>query len=181
MWDWLRQKNTDIAIRPWEARDIQSILEIEDQGACSTNSTTLAEWIYNDQFYGIVLTENSIIKAFSAAFLPKIPQVHIQCLRVDKDNLRRGFGTRILHHLRCGITAWGKISLRIDVSEWNDIACKFLTGKNGFVATIMHEYKDSKGHPVDAFYTFEYPPPNGWKAGTIRISTDDGIHIKSFP
>ena len=181
MWNWLRGKNVRITLRPWEARDMKAILAIEDQGPHPINLETLAEWICGNQVYGIVITENHAVKGFAAVFLPKIPQAHIQCLRVDKDNLRRGFGTRMLNYLCChSITAWGKLSLSTDISEWNDIGHKFLTVKNGFVATMMHKYKDSHGNPMDTFYTFEWPPPNGWRAGTIRISSDNGIKIKHF-
>jgi GNAT superfamily N-acetyltransferase len=180
MWNWLKRREAAVELRPWEIGDIKAILEIEDQGPYPINLATLAEWICGDSVYGIVVTEDCVVRGFAAVFLPKIPQAHIQSLRVDKNNLRRGFGTRILHHLRCGIAVWGKVLLRADIFEENVVAHKFLTGKNGFVATIIHAYKDNHGNPMDVFYTFEYPPSNGWREGTIRISTNDGMQIKHF-
>jgi N-acetylglutamate synthase-like GNAT family acetyltransferase len=161
--------------------DISAIITITEQGEYPLDRPTLSQWIQNQWMYGIVITENKKIRGFSVAFFQEIPRrdiVEIQFLRVDNKYLRRGFGTRMLEHMRAGLSLWRKNGLSIDINEYNEIAQQFLMEKNGFVIAVMHEAHDRQGEMIDAFYTLRFPPlygPNGYNDGTIVIEVDGEI------
>ncbi len=185
MWHIFKSKKPVIKMRPWETRDIPRIMILENQWDESLGEPQpvtrkiITQWIKDENMYGIVLTENGMVRGYAAAFLPKAQRTTIHLLRVDKDRRRHGYGTLMLNHFFTAAAVWGKTCLSIDISERNEPARQFLMrgGLCGFVIVALSEYFDKEGNPAEAFYEMECPAPCGFKPNQLRIFVD-GNEVK---
>jgi GNAT superfamily N-acetyltransferase len=177
MWNFFKPKKPVIKIRPWETKDIPLIMTLENQWdevfgePQPITRDMLAKWIIDDQMYGIVLTENGIVRGYAAVFPPKIQRVIIHLLRVDKNRRKHGYGTLMLNHFFYTAAVWGKSCLSIDISERNEPARKFLMrgGLCGFVIVALSEFLDENGDFSEAFYEMQCPAPHGFQPHDMRI------------
>ncbi len=185
MFSWLRKKESIKNIREWDYGDIPHIMRLMSQNPrpdWNYEYDAFREWMRDDRHYGLVIEEDNAIRGCIMAFAEKNNRAYIHLFQIDKDYRRQGYGMRLMHRLFSkALEEWNK-SLCFDVSDKDKDMHLFLASKKiGFVVTEMHEFYEEYGEPAATFYTFEYPPPWGFKRGTIRIKKDGKGIIKSFP
>lgn len=124
--------------------------------------------------YGIVLTENNLVKGYAVACLPKIKVATLYAMRIDKGRRRHGYGTLMLNHFFAALTVWDKLFIEIDIDERNEGARQFLMREDmsGFVITAISEHFDEEGWPKRAFWQMQYPAPYGFRPHNINIVRD---------
>lgn len=182
---WLQKKEEQTPeIRKWNIGDISHIMRLTDQNPQSGWHYEYEDWrkrIQDNCQYGIVIEEDYTMRGCATVFFTKSQRAYIGLFQVDMRHRRQGYGTRMMYHLFSKIREWNK-TLCFDVKDTDIGLHLFLASpKIGFVATHMHEFYDDCTQPTETVYTMEYPPPYGFRKGTILICKDNKETTKSFP
>ena len=186
MFSWPHKKKDPVTtIRQWNVGDIPHIMRLVSQNPESGwgyEYDDWRKWMTDKCYYGIVVVEDYAIQGCATVFVTKSQRAHIGLFQVDIKHRRKGFGTHMMHHLFLKIREWNNKTLCREVNDTDTNAHLFLASKNiGFVATHIHEFYDGDTEPNATVYTMEYPPPWGFRKGTIQISKDNKETTQSFP
>ncbi len=180
-----KEKDPVINIRQWNSGDIPHIMRLVSQYPTSGwnyEHDEWRKWIMDSCYYGIVIEENYAIRGCAIAFVSKNPRVYIDLFQVDMKYQRQGYGTLMMYHLFSKICAEKNKTLCFNVKDTDKDMQLFLASpKIGFVPMYIHEFYDEYDEKDSAIYVMEYPPPWGYRKGTIRILKNGKETTKHFP